>query len=179
MFGSLVSGVMNALGSGNQQQFSFTQLPNTVYELQQLPEASLSTPFQTASLTVLALAYYPFNHDVSIQMLDFLKGYQPLTAYDKQFLADRFRDKDYVPRSYFQGANVQNNYQPATPLTITVMENPYSYEQAGYAKLFLQSSGADSPRPIVLRQAKDGKWYLWEQMLLADIRPPASQNPWV
>jgi len=44
--------------------------------------------------------------------------------------------------------------------------------------LYLQSGGADSPRGVQLRLAKDGKWYLWEQYLLADIRPPESTNPW-
>jgi len=29
-----------------------------------------------------------------------------------------------------------------------------------------------------MRNAKDGKWYLWEQFLLVGIRPPESTNPW-
>jgi hypothetical protein len=111
-------------------------------------------------------------------MLGYLKGPQPLSAYDKQFIADRFRDKDYVPRSYFVGAVPQNDYTPAEPYTINISENPYSYQEQGYAKLFIQSGGADSPRPVQLRKAKDGKWYLWEQFLLADIRVPESSDPW-
>jgi hypothetical protein len=87
-------------------------------------------------------------------------------------------DKDYVPRSYFKGATPANDYKPDEPYTITVSENPYSYDDQGYAKLYLQSGGADSPRPIQLRQAKDGKWYLWEQFILADIRKPESADPW-
>ena len=31
---------------------------------------------------------------------------------------------------------------------------------------------------IAMRLAKDGKWYLWEQFILADIRQPESMNPW-
>ena len=38
--------------------------------------------------------------------------------------------------------------------------------------------GADSPRPVKLRLAKDGRWYLWEQYLLTGIREPESSNPW-
>ena len=59
-----------------------------------------------------------------------------------------------------------------------VSENPYSYQNEGYAKLFVTSGGADSPREITLRLAKDGKWYLWEQFILAGIREPESSNPW-
>lgn len=46
-----------------------------------------------------------------------------------------------------------------------------------YAVLWIKSSGADHARQIKLRQ-KDDKWYLWEQMLLADIRKPASVDTW-
>ena len=87
-------------------------------------------------------------------------------------------DKDYVPRSYFEGATPENDYTPSLPLKITVSENPYSYENQGYAKLFVRSGGADGLREIVLREAKDGKWYLWEQFILSDIRQPESANPW-
>ena len=38
--------------------------------------------------------------------------------------------------------------------------------------------GADSAREIVLREAKDGKWYLWDQFILSDVRKPESENPW-
>ena len=48
----------------------------------------------------------------------------------------------------------------------------------GMLKLFIASGGADSPRQVEVRLAKDGKWYLWEQFLLSDIRQPESANPW-
>ena len=143
-----------------------------------LPSAQLATPYDTAALTVVALCVYPVNRELSLQMLDYLRGPRPLSEYDKQFIRDRFMDKDYVPRSYFNGASPANDYMPSSPYTVTVLSNPYSFEQEGMAKLFLTSGGADSPRPVSLRLAKDGKWYLWEQYLLSDIRKPESENPW-
>ena len=83
-----------------------------------------------------------------------------------------------MPRSYFSGAVPQNDYQPSQPYTVRVSENPYSYENENYAKLFLTSGGADSPRYVQLRKAKDGRWYLWEQFILVGIRPPESTDPW-
>jgi hypothetical protein len=97
---------------------------------------------------------------------------------DKQFIADRFRDKDYVPRSYFEGATPANNYLPAEPYTVMVSDNPYSYQNETYATLYVRSGGADSLRSVQMRLAKDGRWYLWEQFILADIRQPESMNPW-
>lgn len=159
-------------------KITFGSLPETLESFTTLPQAKLDTPFATAALTVLAFCFYPENKDLSLQMLDFLRGPRPLSVMDKQFIADRFRDKDYVPRSYFEGATPNNNYLPSEPYCITVSENPYSYQNEGYATLYVTSGGADSPRSVQLRLAKDGKWYLWEQYLLADIRKPESENPW-
>ncbi len=164
--------------SKQQETIQFTALPETLEGFKSLPQASLTDPFGTAALTVLALCFYPENRELSLQMLDFLKGPQPLSTMEKQFIADRFRDKDYVPRSYFAGATPANNYLPSEPYAITVSANPYSYQEQGYANLYIQSGGADSPRSVKMRLAKDGRWYLWEQFLLAGIREPASANPW-
>lgn len=156
----------------------FNRIPTSIEEFTQLPQAALSNPFDTAALTVLALSVYPVNRDLSTQMLQFLRGPRPMSPMDLQFIRDRFMDKDYVPRSYFLGSSPANDYTPAMPYTIRVSEGPYSYNTQGMAQLFLQSSGADSPRQIELRLAKDGRWYLWEQYLLSGIRMPESSNPW-
>lgn len=111
-------------------------------------------------------------------MLDYLRGPRPMNGMDKQFISDRFRDRDYTPRSYFEGATPSNDYMPTVPYTVTVKSDPHSYDEQGIAKLFIPSGGADDPRPVKLRQAKDGKWYLWEQFLLTGIREPESSNPW-
>lgn len=166
------------MGTNKSVNITFSSLPVTFEAFTALPEAKMDTPFSTAALTALAFCFYPENKELSLQMLDFLRGPRPLSVMDKQFIADRFRDKDYVPRSYFDGATPNNNYLPSEPYSITVSENPYSYQNEGYATLYLTSGGADSPRSVQLRLAKDGKWYLWEQYLLADIRKPESENPW-
>ena len=153
-------------------------LPETVEQLCALPQAAMATPFDTAALTVAALARYPKDAAASVAMLDCLRGPRALSTFEKQFLADRFRDKDYVPRSFFSGATPQNDYTPDLPYALVIRETPYSYTEQGYAKLYLTSGGADSPRAVQLRLAKDGRWYLWDQFLLADIRVPESQNPW-
>ena len=166
------------MGTNKSINITFSSLPETFEAFTALPEAKMDNPFSTAALTILAFCFYPENKDLSLQMLDFLRGPRPLSVMDKQFIADRFRDKDYVPRSYFEGATPNNNYLPSEPYSITVSENPYSYQNEGYATLYVTSGGADSPRSVQLRLAKDGKWYLWEQYLLADIRKPESENPW-
>ena len=160
---------------------SLPQLPVNLAQLQAMPEGALLKPEHTAALTVAALCVYPINREAALEMLHYLQGPRGITPYDKQFLADRFRDKDYVPRSYFAGATPQNNYEPSEPYTVTVFENPYSRSQIGdgYLTLHIQSGGADSPRQIKLRnKPSTGQWFLWEQFLLSDIRKPVSADPW-
>ena len=41
-----------------RETFTFAALPESLAELQALPEASLDTPYKTAALTVLALCAY-------------------------------------------------------------------------------------------------------------------------
>ena len=160
------------------EKIVFSALPETIDGFKALPQAALATPFDTAAMTVLALCFYPEDKELSLAMLEYLRGPRPMSGMEKQFIADRFRDKDYVPRSYFEGAKPENDYLPNEPYTVSVIADQYSYLEEGYAKLFIPSGGADSPRPIKLRLAKDGKWYLWEQALLTGIRAPESGNPW-
>ncbi len=157
----------------------FNTIPENLDVFRALPQAALSTPFDTAAMAIMALSVYPKDKELSLQMLAYLRGPRPMNGMDRQFVADRFRGKDYVPRSYFAGAAPSNDYSPSKPYTIAISENAYSYENPGCAKLFIRSGGADDPRPISLRQAKDGKWYLWEySSILLGVRPPESTNPW-
>ena len=182
---------VNNLGQSAKQAISgatnktytvtLSSIPANLAELQAMPEGALKQPEHTAALTVAALCMYPVDKEASFEMLNFLHGPRGLTPSDRQFIADRFRDKDYVPRSYFVGATPENNYEPSEPLTIKFFENPYARQNIdeGYLTLQVQSGGADSPRQIRLRtKPSTGEWFLWEQFILSDIRPPKSADPW-
>lgn len=160
-----------------EKTFTFPFLPKNLTELQALPEAALTDPFATAALTAAVLCRYGEDPQETVTMLNFLRGPRPLSPFEIQFLRDRLAGKAYKPFSFFAGAFPHNNYTPETPYRITVTDNPYSYQNEGYAKLYLRSGGADSPRNVDLRR-KGEQWMLWEQMLLSDIRVPAKDDPW-
>ena len=173
--------VRNAVANAGNKSYTVTlrEIPASLAQLQAMPEGALKQPEHTAALTIAALCIYPIDKEAALEMLNYLQGPRGVTPYDKQFLADRFRDKDYVPRSYFAGATPQNNYEPSEPFTVTVFENPYSRDQEGYLTLHVRSGGADSPRQIKLRsKPSTGQWFLWEQFLLSDIRQPVAADPW-
>ncbi|NLV99377.1 MAG: hypothetical protein GX034_06235 [Clostridiaceae bacterium] len=161
------------------ETFKFTDLPLNLEELKTLAEADLSSPFKTAALTILALCRYEDSPEDAVEMLNFLKGPQALSNYDLQFLRDRLSGKGYKPYSFLEGAAPENNYKAEQPYQISIFDGPYSYKDQGYAKLLLRSSGADSPREILLREKpSSGEWFLWEQYLLSDIRAPQAEDPW-
>ena len=158
--------------------FTFQTLPETLDELKALPEARLDTPFKTAALTICALCAYANSPEVGIDMLNFLKGPQPLSNRELQFLQDAFKDKKSVPFSYFKGAVPSNNYTPDKPYSVTFHTNPYSYQSEGYCMLHVKSGGADSERQVNLRKKGD-QWFLWEhQQVMVGIRKSASEDPW-
>lgn len=157
------------------------RLPRNLEEVKALPEASLTQPQFAAVLTVAALCLYPSDKNAALEILDFLNGPKEINGQLVSFLDDRFQGKDYIPRSYWQGATPENNYQPDVPYTAVFTENAHSraaYNE-GYLKLFVRSGGADSPRSMTLRlKPSTQQWFLWEQFLLVDVRQPKENNPW-
>ena len=160
--------------------FTFEKLPMSLEEMKSLPEIAMDDAFKTAALSLLALCAYSVDREAGREMLDFLRGPRPMSPAELQFLNDRLMDgKDYVARSYFEGATPENDYSPTAPYTVKVISNQYSKLEGGnYMQLWIHSGGADSPRSITLRKTGGGTWYLWEQNLLSDIRIPKSQDAW-
>ena len=152
---------------------------------EELLQADRTNPYNVAALYVRVLcSYNNLNQNAFYDLLQVLLGeYQPLSGIAKQSILDRLMQNEkyeYIGKSYFIGANPSNDYTPSVPYTISVMDDP-NFNQEGYKRLFLQSGGADSKRPIMVRLAKDGNYYLWSDSymgLMTDIRSPESKNPW-
>lgn len=115
-----VGSAVQSVGKGRNRSegFTFSALPANVVELRSLPEASLDSAFKTTALTILALCCYEADPSAALEMLDFLKGPAEVSTYEKQFIQERLRGKEYKARSFFAGATPDNGYQPTTPYTI-------------------------------------------------------------
>lgn len=146
-----VSGAVNN-AMHKSKTFVFADYPKNADELKKMPELDFSSPLSTAAFAMLVLLEYDESPENTIEMLNVLKGPQPMNGMDVQFLRDRIKGRGYIPRSYFEGSSVKNDYTPNVPYKITVSEYAYTYQSEGYAKVQVQSSGADSPRPIELRR---------------------------
>ena len=157
----------------------FPELPTALSMIKRLPEADLTEPHYAAALLIPALCVWPTDQTAAIEMLEFLSGPKGLSPREIQFTNDRLRGKAYLPSSYFQGSSPENGYTPSLPYTVRIFSVPTSFAEPGYAKLYLKSSGADSLRPVQLRKKEStGEWFLWDEMLLSEIRVPVSNDPW-
>lgn len=164
------------VGSANTKIVDLgASLPQSVADI-----PKFTNPYDVAAYAVAAFIRYTEDPAEGEAMLNKLKGPEPLNAFGKQFLRDRLRGKEYVARSYIMGTSPDNAYTMSAPYKVKVESNPYSFQEAHYARLLVKSSGADSPRPITLREkASTGEWFLWNyEGTLADIRAPKGASAW-
>ena len=166
-------------GRNHNEVFSFHTLPTNLTELKALPEASLDSAFKTVALCMAVLCNYEKDANATWEMLDYLKGPESVNEREKSFIKERLAGKQYKTLSFFKGATPDNGYVPVTPYTITVNENPYSFDEENWATLYVTSGGADAPRPIKLRRKPStNQWFINDIQCLADIRIPTQQDAW-
>lgn len=158
--------------------FTFNELPKNSEDLAELIAIhTLADPMTTAALWIVSMLRYTENREDGLAMIDVLKGPQPLSGYDKAFLKDRFMDKMYLPKVYFEGATPENGYTPTVPYTVKVYDDPIKPDPAcGY--VLVKGKGFDTPRNITLRR-KGEEYYLWNYAAtLMGVRTPKSENRW-
>ena len=160
-------------------KFVFSRFPENSADIKALLEVyPQSDKYNTAALFLSCLVRYVENADDGTSMIDALKGPQLLSTMDKMFLKDRFSDKKYLPRVYFEGAVPGNNYTPESPWTLIVYDDPVAPPE-GYSYVHVKTSGADTPRRIVMRRKGDDH-FLWEYNgVLMSVRLPAEADPWL
>ncbi len=171
--------IKNGINSLSAVDVEVGAVPSSIEEFK--AKVNFKDSNNVVAYTVLALAVYPHNKDLSIEMLNYLKGPAELSGYDKQFLSDRFAGKEYLMLSYLNGATPENNYTPTEPYIVTVSKTSHSEDalSEGYLQLYVKSSGADTERGIRLRnKPSTNEWFLWEYFVLAGIKEPKANDPW-
>ncbi len=166
-------------GSTESWRITFDSLPKSLDQLKELKEASLKEPYFAPGLLIPALSLWPENKEEAIKMINFLRGPAPLSTYEIQFISERLKGNEYIANSYYEGSSPENGYKGKEPFSVMVYSLANSFDEEGYAQLYLQSSGADSKRPVKLRnKPSSGEWFLTDQMLLSQIRKPVADDPW-
>ena len=194
----------------NQYTFTFKTLPQTLGELKQFdmsdPETGgylltclailiydiyvpqdgelTSNPSKNATLEeVYKMQQYLCNYDPdSNAATNYHNRLEPVPT--KQFVHDRLAYNEkyrYTINSYKNGATPENEYTPASPVSITVTEYVYDLGEAriGYPKLQrfnFNSSGADSARFLdAFYDTVNKRWFVYSntwKFLLEAVRDP-------
>lgn len=91
----------------NYMQVTLTAFPAGIAEFKAAAQMGLSAPENTCALFLCALELY-IKNDEGVEAMNMLRGPRPMTPYDVQFLRDRLRGREYLPRAYFNGATPQS-----------------------------------------------------------------------
>lgn len=166
-----------------------SSLPRTVDAFVALQAEVARTPEGGAAMMVAALWLMAEDDEAGRQVLAVAvdpgrlqpggggTGGRRLGNRDLSLIRSQVGGRGHVLRSYLAGATPENGYRlPEPPYRLACSANPYSGDPAsGAFKLFVASSGADSPRPVTLRRGEDGLWRAaeWSSLLLG-VRQPAA-----
>ena len=165
--------------------FTFNALPRNIEELKTLEVENrkyFESPHFVTALFICCLNRIVDNSADTWEMINYLRthtatigmnGIEPIASKDMQNIVQSDlvgKDSNGYPvvnglRSYFAGSSPGNLYTPTTPYQVTVVEaaSESFYTQSGisYARLYVASSGADSPQgPLILRKTNNHGWLI-------------------
>ena len=158
---------------------TYNGLPSNYAEFRDRCQTACQSPYGAAKMYFDAVFCYmdPRTRSEGSKMLRFImhekQGWERSPNFST--LAQRMRDKKYqhIFRSFAEGTAPENDYS-MDPNNYRLMMGEL-VEEVGYLRLFLYSSGADSPRPIWVKQFDDGLWYVINVVsTYAGVREPYS-----
>ncbi|MCA9605079.1 MAG: hypothetical protein KC619_05770 [Myxococcales bacterium] len=169
----------------HESAITIPSLPETVEAFVALRDELARTPHGGAAMFVVAIEAFTRGADLGLACFtiaidaselvagDVYKGRAPrrMTIDD---LRQRIGAKPYVARSYFAGTSPEEAYRlPDGPLQVRIRHQERDPLGPERAKLFVHSTGADSPRPIVLVRNDRGLWKAksWSSLEVG-VRPP-------
>lgn len=169
-------------------QITLPGLPSSIEEFESQRDSVANTPEGGAAMTIVALIVLSENESLGMQMLtvaldrsnlqkgSVYKGFAPHRSLN--YHLGRVRSWKNGVYSYVQGATPQNGYQlPNGELVFRFSRNRYSETSPENIKVFVESSGASSPRPVRLIKNNRGVWKAKElSSLFLGVAAPADNT---
>ena len=166
--------VIPALTAQEKSIQTIERIPTSIDEFNSYRVKASTTPEGGAAVFVTAMLMYSQNEILGMQaftmILDKSKLVENSTSpiYDKlspspatyEEIKQYFgKHKDYLANAYIVGTSPSNAYMlPAAPYQVELNRNASSVQADGTVRLFISTTGADIPRPIVLKQNSRGLW---------------------
>ncbi len=161
---------------------SVKAIPGNADEFSELTAEMPNTPEGAAARMVLALTLYCADQGAGEIVLTMVvhpgqlapgSGESKLSKRSLDLIKNQIGGRPNRMHSYFTGTSPEQSYQlPQPPYSLEFTTNPHSGRaEEGRIKLFIKSSGADSPRPITVQTDSSGTWKAAEwSSLLSGIR---------
>ncbi len=164
---------------------SFAKVPDTMDEFLELREKHAYTPEGGAAMFILSMIIFTQNEKLGkncltvtldnselIKSTGGYKGYE--TAPGFKYYISRLRDMPWIPFSYIQETSYSQGYAlPEGMSTILFSANPYAQVGENTVKIFVSCTGADNPRPILLKKNDKGIWKVKDySSLFVDVVHP-------
>ncbi|MBN2571263.1 MAG: hypothetical protein JXA68_03985 [Ignavibacteriales bacterium] len=168
-----------------------SDVPTSIESFTSLRDELSVTPQGGASVFVVAMLMYVQNAELGIQAFTIAldrnnlvednsgyKGFKP----DKSFtymVQNYLQPRPYLANSYLLNTTFTDGYVlPSKPYQIKLSTNPYSQISETEIKLFIECSGADSPRPIIMKKNDKGIWKTsnYSSLFVGIKTPPVSDD---
>ena len=152
---------------------TLAKIPATIDEFIALRDAA-KTPEDGVVVVVAAALATSLNGNLGLQMLGLAGHPEASFAYNGKLgptAKDRLKKlapnaSPQIARSYVLGTSAPDYILPKPPYKINI-HNTASTEGGTDLRIFIQSSGSDSWRPIKLRKTSDGLWLISNEGSLA------------
>lgn len=153
------------------QDISIEEIPTDLDQFLELRDEIAQTPQGGAAMFVVSMLLYEQDPELGMKAftisLDRQKLYKDNNGY-KGYMPDRtfqnnvksyFAPRMYIGRSYILGTSPEKGYRLAeSPHNMQFSTNIHSEQPDGSMRVFIKSSGADSPRPVTLKKNNRGIW---------------------
>jgi hypothetical protein len=163
-------------------KIELTRVPGDLNSYTELELQLPATPEGAAARIILALTLYTVDQKAGESALAGAvhpgqlapgEGEKRLSKRSLDLIKNQIGSKPYHMHSYFTGTSPDTGYKLTDPpYSLEFSTNPHSGRaEDGRIKLFIKSSGADSPRPITLQTDASKAWKAAEwSSLLSGIR---------
>lgn len=174
---------------GGSKSITIDQMPSNTDEFIQLRDKLAKTPEGGAAIFVLAAIKYAEDPDMGRHWviiatdpywLSASSGDRAYKGFDlgnsANFSLQQTDGKKYIPNSYVKGTSVSNGYALKNPPYKIGIERS---ADAGnkMVKVFIQTSGADTARPITMNKNDAGVWKGFEySSIFVGVKQPAMKS---
>lgn len=169
-----------------QKTITVDKIPTSTDEFIKFRDGIASTPEGGAIAFIVGSIIYSKNPQMGRECLVIQTDMSQLTSSNKgykgydlsssnDYVVRQLEQKPYISASYVQGTSNANGYEFKEPLKFKIERVEKLSD--GQVKVFVWSTGADTPRPIRLKQNDKGMWKAMEySSIFVGVRPPVVKS---